>query len=1079
MRRPAAAPSRGIERDDPLDGRDDVSRPLARLTSSETQSPDVAGPFGFSVGSWHQRRMASLIKAPRFLPTEAHPDMPPTDRPEQEAFPPTRVLGLPEPQSRPGDALEYGPREHVSLDMPALRFAVLGPVRAWRGARELDLGSPQQRLVLAALLLRRGRLVTVAEFIDAVWGAEPPAAALSVLRTYVSRLRKVLEPLRPAGESPKVIVSAANGYLAHVPDQALDLGVFEQQVARAKKLHAAGEVSAAADLLHRALNQWHETPLAGLPGPLAHAERVRLDEVRLGTLEARLDMDVQLGRHSEVIAELRTLVKRHPMRERLCHLLMLALYRSGQQAEALACYRRARRLLVTELGIEPATPLRELHDRILAADASLDASPQPHQHATIPVHGQAAPPLTPSPAGPAQLPGDLRTFTGRVSELNRVRALLAAPEGPPSTVIFSGMAGVGKTTLAVHFAHEIADRFPDGQLFVNLRGFDPTGSIMTSEEAIRIFLDVLGVHPTRIPAQLDAQAALYRSLLADRRVLIVLDNARDVEQTRPLLPGAPGCLVILTSRNQLIGLIAGDGAQPLTLPQLTLGDARALLARRLGAERVAAEPRAVEEIIERCGRLPLALALVSARAATHPYFPLSAMAEELRDSDGSLDALSSGGLSTDVRAVFSWSYEALSPEAARLFRLMGIHPRLDAISVAAVAALAGVPRREARSLLAELAGVHLLTECMPGRYSVHDLLRTYATEQLLADEEPSSRERAGERLLSWYLHTVDAAYPLLTPDRRRVPLEPVPSACHPLDFTSYEQVVRWCESERGNLVAVIQQAAVSGRQAMAWRLAAALWGFFYLRRHLHDWLSTSRSALEAARAAHDRQGEAWSLGGVADALTQMHRFDEAIDHYHQQMRVHQELGDGDGTGRCMISLGHAYLQRGRLDKAIDFSRRGLAATERCGHAWGVAVALTNLGDACQRLGRFDEAEDCLEEALAILRSTGNRWFEGNVLHLLGTIAHRLCRRDEAVEHYLQALEAHRDVGNRWGEGHTFGNLGDLQMAAGEPEAARASWRQALTIFQEFDDMPSAEKIRAVLSKADFGENESHSYSGPA
>ncbi|WP_037870705.1 AfsR/SARP family transcriptional regulator [Streptomyces sp. NRRL S-813] len=946
----------------------------------------------------------------------------------------------------------------------SLRFAVLGPVRAWHGTQELDLGSPQQRLVLAVLLLRRGHLVTVAEFVDAVWGEEPPTAAVSVLRTYVSRLRKVLEPNRASGESPQVIASAADGYLARVSDDALDLGVFEQRVARAKKLHAVGEVSAAADLLHTALDGWHETPLAGLPGPLAQAERSRLNEKRLGTLEARLDIDLQLGRHSEVIAELSALAAEHPLRERLCRLLMLALYRSGRQAEALACYRRTRSTLVSELGVEPGTSLRELHNLILVAGASLDPSSPPQQSDP---NARVLPPV-PSVVRPAQLPADLPTFTGRGAELGRVRALFPVTGRLPSTVgvcVIGGMAGIGKTTLAVHWAHEIADRFPDGQLFINLRGFDPTSSMMTPEEAVRIFLDALGVPPQRIPTRLDAQASLYRSLLASRRALIVLDNARDADQIRPLLPGSPGCLVVVTSRNQLTGLIAADGAQPLTLHQLTSAEGTDFLARRLGAERMTAEPLAAQEIVARCGHLPLALAIVAARAATRPSFPLSAIADELREGHGSLDAFASGELGTDVRAVFSWSYQALSAPAARLFRLLSLHPGRDAISAPAVAAVAGLPRRKTRSLLDELTRAHLLTERLPGRYTTHDLLRVYATEQLLTDEPPAERDRAIERLLSWYLHTVDAAYPLLTPHRERVPAVPVPPDCRPLAFSTHEQAVQWCETERANLVAAIHRAAVSGHPGVAWRLTAALWGFFYLRRHLHDWLDTSRAALSATCAAHDRKGEAWSLGGVADALTQMNRFDEAIDHYRRQMALYRELGDSDGKGRCMVSLGNAYLQVGQLDKAVEYSRRALAINRGIGSAWGEGIALNNLGDAYQRLGRFDEANDCLEQALTITRITGNRWFEGNLLHILGRVANRLQRRDDAFEHYQRALEAHRDVGNRWGEGHTLSSLGEGQMLAGEAGAARTSWQQALMILTEFDD-PHAENIRQRLRNMD-------------
>jgi DNA-binding SARP family transcriptional activator/tetratricopeptide (TPR) repeat protein len=940
-------------------------------------------------------------------------------------------------------------------------------------------------VVLVALLLRRGRPVTADELVDAVWGEQPPAAAVSVLRTYVSRLRKVLEPGRDAGESPQVIVSAANGYLARVPEGALDLGVFEQRVAEAKRLRATGELSAAGKLLHAALDVWEGTPLAGLPGPLVEAERSRLAEERLGALETCLETDIQLGCHRDVTAELTSLTGEHPLRERLSELLMLALYRSGRQADALAAYRRTRDTLVAELGIEPGAALRELHERILAADASLDLylpgkplGTGPGQEPETETDPQTDPTISSgAPAArPAQLPADLPAFTGRHAELAQALALLpdktgepAEPDagGSPATMaigVISGMAGIGKTTLAVHWAHQVAHRFPDGQLYINLRGFDPTGSVVSPGGAIRTFLDALGVPPQRIPASLDAQAALYRSLLADRRVLILLDNARDTDQVRPLLPGSPGCLVIVTSRNQLTGLIVGDGAYPLTLNPLSRSEAHSFLVRRLGAGRLVANARAVDAIIAHCASLPLALAIVAARAAANPAFPLSAVARELRDGQGSLDVFDGGELATDVRGVFSWSYEALSTPAARLFHLLGLHSGPD-ISAPATAALAGLPLRETRGLLAELTRAHLLSERLPGRYALHDLLRVYAAERLAAAEKPQERERAVERLLSWYLHTADATYSFLTPQRRRVPLEPPPPGCRPLAFATYEQALGWCETERVNLVNAVHQAAAFQRQGIAWRLPAALWGFFNLRSHLHEWLYTARTGLTAARAVDDRMGVAWSLGDVGLALTQMRRFDEAIDYLQRAMELWRELGDPYGRSQSLGNLGHVHLQADRLPEAVAYSRRSLAADRTIGNPWGEGIALTNLGDAYQRLDRFDEAIDCLEQAMAVLRTIGNRWVEGVTLDILGTVQHRLHRDDAAITYYFQALEAHREVGNRWGEGHTLGHLGDVYKAVGAVDMAHASWRRALAIFDGFGH-PDAADIRERLHRLD-------------
>ncbi|MFG3254881.1 BTAD domain-containing putative transcriptional regulator [Streptomyces sp. NPDC048172] len=976
-----------------------------------------------------------------------------------------------------------------------LRFAVLGRVRAWRDTTELELGSPQQRMVLAALLLRRGRPVTVSELVDAVWGEEPPNAAVSVLRTYVSRLRKALKSGSRAADSPQVLVSVTDGYLIHIPEDGLDLDVFEQRVAEAQKLRAEGALPAAARLLRSALEAWEGAPLAGLPGPLAEAERSRLAEERLLALETRLDIDVELGRLGEAVPTLVALSGEHPLRERLVRLLMLALYRSGRQSEALAAYRRTRGTLVEELGVEPNASLRDLHGRILAADPSLTApSSAPAQaaspaSASIPVEApapgpapvpgpeQEARPQEPSAqedaeaasrtATPAQLPADLPHFSGREDELGQALHLAADnPSGPPTTVI-SGMAGIGKTALAVHWAHRIAHRYPDGQLYINLRGFDPTGAVIASAEAVRIFLNALGLPPQSVPDSLEAQAALYRSLLADRRMLIVLDNARDAEQVRPLLPGSPGCLVIVTSRSQLTGLIANEGARPMMLSPLASAEAHDFLARRIGAAALRAEPGAAEEIVERCGRLPLALAVVAARAATNPTFALDTVARELRESRGNLDALTGGDPTTDVRTVFSWSYQALSAPAARLFRLLGLPSGPD-ISAHAAAALAGLPLRETRRLLAEITRVSLLTERVPGRYTLHDLLRVYAAERAAAQGPPEERRQALEQLMYWYLHTADSVYAHLAPRHRPLPLKPLPPGCEPMTFASRDEALRWCETERPNLVATVDLAARTRRPDLAWQLTISLWGFAFLSGNMHDWLNTARTRLEGARGANDRRGEAWSLTEVAAASTAMGRLDEAVEHYRAAMLLYQRLGDTYGSSQAVSGLGVAYLHSGQLDEAFDFLNRSLALSRANGDDWAEGIALAHLGDACLRLGRYDEAVDYLRKGLRLLRTTGNCWFEGATLASLGTALHRQRRLGEAVESYHEALDVLRDVGNPGGEGDTLGHLGDVLLDAGRPEEARDRWQQALALFEE-SGRPGAEGIRARLRRLEAGE----------
>jgi hypothetical protein len=552
--------------------------------------------------------------------------------------------------------------------------------------------------------------------------------------------------------------------LAQAPGYLLDLCGDGTDVQEAERLLTQGMRSAepaeAARQLRQALSLWRGRPLADVTGVAWLEEQSeRLDLLQLRIRQALSEARLAAGEHTQLVPELEEMAAGHPLDERIHEQLMLALYRSGRQADALAIYHRLRGTLDEELGIGPGQPLRDLEMAILRQDPALDA-PVP-----------AGVPAAPQVPVPAQLPPAVPGFTGRGAELASLdmladygatvgQAAAAAPAAPAAMAIcaVSGTAGVGKTALAVHWAHRVAGRFPDGQLYVNLRGFGPAGTAVDPGQALSGFLDALGVPAARIPADLDARAGLYRSLLAGKRVLVVLDNARSADQVRPLLPGSPGCLAVVTSRDQLAGLVATEGARPLPLDLLTTADARELLTQRLGEARVAAEPQAAGDIIAACARLPLALTIAASRAATNPGFPLAAVAAELGEACCALDPFHGSDHATDVRAVFSWSYRALSPEAARLFRLLGLHPGPD-IPVAAAASLAAVPPARARMVLAELTRTHLLAEPAPGRYALHDLLRAYASEQAHAHETQSDRHAAVHRVLDHYLHTAhsDAA----------------------------------------------------------------------------------------------------------------------------------------------------------------------------------------------------------------------------------------------------------------------------------------------------------------------------------
>src|SRR2546430_787533 len=552
--------------------------------------------------------------------------------------------------------------------MPRLRFDLLGPLRGWRAGDELALGWPKQQPVLAALLMAAGRTVSRPDLVDVVWGDDPPRSSASLVHTYLGRLRRVLDPdPRP---DMRALVSGRSGYALRLAPGGTDLETFRAHLDEARGLAAAGELAGAVEGFDAALGLWRGTPLGGISGAWADGQRVRLDELRLAAVEDRAEVMLRLGRRADLVAEMTALVAEYPLRERLRALLMTALCRGGRQAEALAVYADARCLLVDELGVEPGTELQRLHHAILtnAGDDPTTSTPDLDLRPSAPHVAQRV--------VPRQLPPTTRRFAGRAAELQALSNLVEQATGTGlATVIaaIDGTAGVGKTTLAVHWAHQVADRFPDGQFYVNLRGFDPADPALRPGEAIRAFLDVLGVAPQCIPTGLQAQCGLYRSLLAGRRILVVLDNAHDVDQVRPLLPGDPAALVLVTSRSQLTGLLALDGAHPLTLAPLPVDEARDLLVAHLGTARVAAEPQAVDDIITRSAQLPLALSVIAARAAAHPTFPLAALADELTAAPAGLDAFDGGHPTTHVRAAFSRSYQPLTTGGRPPFRLLGGH----------------------------------------------------------------------------------------------------------------------------------------------------------------------------------------------------------------------------------------------------------------------------------------------------------------------------------------------------------------------------------------------------------------------
>ncbi|MFI2642802.1 BTAD domain-containing putative transcriptional regulator [Streptomyces sp. NPDC018610] len=944
----------------------------------------------------------------------------------------------------------------------AWRFGVLGPVRAWRGQELLATGSPQQRALLAALLLREGRTATASELIDALWGEEPPSQALAAVRTYASRLRKALDP--------DILVSESGGYAVRgLGHGVLDLATAQELAAEADKARAAGDLGRAREALRGALDLWDGEPLAGLPGPYAETQRTRLQEWRLQLLESRLDMDLEQGCHAEAVSELTALTAAHPLRERLRELLMLALYRGGRQAEALAVYADTRRLLADELGVDPCPELRDLQQRILRADPALaEAAAAPQEPAAAPVR-------------PAQLPATVPDFTGRASFVVELGEVLASADGRVMAVsALAGIGGVGKTTLAVHVAHQARSAFPDGQLYVDLQG---AGSRAAEPETVLgSFLRALGTADSAIPDSLEERAALYRSVLDGRRVLVLLDNARDAAQIRPLLPGTEGCAALVTSRVRMLDLA---GAHLVDLDVMSPEEALSLFTKIVGEERVSSEREAALDVVAACGFLPLAIRIAASRLAARRTWTVSVLAAKLADERRRLDELQAGDLA--VKATFELGYGQLEPAQARAFRLLGLADGPD-ISLAAAAAVLDLPAEDTEDLLEALVDTSLLESAAPGRYRFHDLVRLYARACAERDEHPpSERDAAMSRLLDFYLATAAGVYAIERPGDRLVE-HLAPTEYPGLVFPDREAARDWLYTEANCLLALARRSA--DRPPALRRATDLLWAALDISEsgaNSREYEATAKALLDAARGADVARLEARALMTLAHAHVDAGRFEmadqeaeqvirramEADDllpvcwahnargiialyqnrnadgekHLSEAIRHFRALGDRPGEASALCNLSRIHLATGRTQSAVDLARQGIDIYDAMGNSMRGANARYALGMALTQSGGLASAADRLAEALAVFRDSRQRLWEGMTLFRMAEVDMAALRPAQAAANAELALTVLRGIGGEWRRGNVLTVLGHALTGIGQTDRARVCWLDALRIYE--------------------------------
>ncbi|MGH8793038.1 MAG: BTAD domain-containing putative transcriptional regulator [Stackebrandtia sp.] len=927
-----------------------------------------------------------------------------------------------------------------------MRFAVLGPVTVTGSGGTVEIGAYKRRLLLAVLLSRGGQGASADLLVDALWGDRAPSEERKRLAWHVNRLRQLLD-------DPARIAWRSHGYAIAVEPEELDAAEFER-LYREGAAKATADPVLAGDLLGRAVGLWRGAAYGDLADCDAiRAEATRLEELRLSAIEARVDVDLALGRHRELVAELTTLVSEYRLHQKFRAQLMLALYRSGRQAEALEAYRDGRAVLAAEIGVDPGPELRRLERAILRDDPDL-APPEPSRA-----------PVTVAAPRPAELPAGPAAFAGRSEEVARLRALLTAKDSPSAVVsAITGTGGVGKSALAIRVGRQIAEEFPDGQLYVNLHGATPEVASLKPDEALVRLLRSVGVDPPSDSAGVDELATRFRSAVADKRLLLVLDDARDAAQVRPLLPGGSGCAVVITSRSTLSSL---DGADFCRLDVLSETDAVALLTRLAGEQRIGDDHDAASAIVSLCARMPLALCVAAARLNANPHWTLAALADRLaveRDRIGELDDGERA-----VRSSFMVSYRDLEAEAARLFRLLALHNGPD-VSFPVVAALIDLSEDDAQALLNVLVGACLVDSHAPGRYRMHDLLRLFARERVASDEPQTERDEAARRMLHCYLATARNAHQAGkdAPDpSARLALPPQRLAHSGIAIDTKEAAQAWIGEELDNLLAVTRHASATPPNAdAACAIAASAWPIIFglgRWRKLHRMCEIS---MDAARLTSRREHEFFALVDMTQAELQLGLLDDAFDHGQRALEVAREHGDVMWETAALQKVGYILGRMERLDESAVYIRRCLDLSRQTGNLKDECVAFSYLGLIYQRLERFDDSVDAFQRSCQAAERSGDGYnkaaAKGNVGHAL----HAASRAAEAVPHFEAALRLDREEslsGSVLESDHNWG-LGEVLYDLGRHAEARECWRKSAGILHGLDLISAEEKDAVEASE---------------